>query len=601
MLSSQTNGLTLPTKHSLSRLSQMSLENENGDSAIVTKNTVENRSSCQSDQSQDISLSAHSSQPKEEDEKPRLQKSSEPLPIEDVEALRQAPSGQPLHSVFSKRKKQFIVFMTAWAGLFSAISANIYFPALNTLSKDLNVSSGLINLTLTTYMIFQGLAPAMYGDLADVAGRRPAYFIGFVIYIAANIGLATQNSFAALLILRCLQSSGSSGTIALANGIVGDIATPSERGKYMAYVLSGAMIGPPIGPILGGVLSQFLGWRAIFWFLAIMAVVFLIPFLITFPETGRNVVGNGSIPPQGWNMSLLNYLETRKAAKNDAMTRNLSRDQMRAEQAARAGQRKLRFPNPLNTLSVVLEKDVGMLLFYNSLIYTAFYDVVASIPYLFADIYGFNDLQVGLCFIPFGVGGFLSMYLAGRAMDYNYKRIASAAGISIDKKRGEDMKTFPIEKARLQVVWPFLVIGNTALLCYGWAMQRNAPLAVPLVLTFIMGLFLTIAFNVQSTMLVDFYPQSPATAAAANNLVRCLMGAGGTAVIIYMIDTMGRGWCFTFIALVVFAFSPLLLVMQSMGPQWREERRLKAQKQEEEKTKAPKGDTAGRVAEMIEA
>ena len=153
--------------------------------------------------------------------------------VDDIEAAACVTTGQPPFSVFSKRQKQYIVFLTAWASLFSAISANIYFPVLNTLAIDLKVSNELINLTLTSYMIFQGLAPTIYGDLADMAGRRPAYIIGFIIYIGANLGLALQNSYAALFILRCLQSSGSSGTIAMGNGVVADIASSSERGIYM--------------------------------------------------------------------------------------------------------------------------------------------------------------------------------------------------------------------------------------------------------------------------------------------------------------------------------------------------------------------------------
>ena len=89
-------------------------------------------------------------------------------------------------------------------------------------------------------------------------------------------------------------------------------------------------------------------------------------------------------------------------------------------------------------------------------------------------------------------------------------------------------------------------------------MERNAPLAVPLVLSFIIGLCLTASFNVVSTMVVDLYPWGPATATAANNLMRFLMGAAGTAVIIQMVQGMGRGWCFTFIATVIFFTSPLL-------------------------------------------
>ncbi|KAK4892480.1 hypothetical protein LTR28_002316, partial [Elasticomyces elasticus] len=96
----------------------------------------------------------------------------------DLEAISTVATSTPPWSVFTPRQKKFIVFMVACAGFFSPLSANIYFPALNTLSVDLNVSSSLINLTLTSYMIFQGLAPTVFGDLADMAGRRPAYAIG---------------------------------------------------------------------------------------------------------------------------------------------------------------------------------------------------------------------------------------------------------------------------------------------------------------------------------------------------------------------------------------------------------------------------------------
>lgn len=142
----------------------------------------------------------------------------------------------PVYSVFTKRQKNFIVYMVAMAGFFSPLSANIYFPALNPLAQDLHVSSSLINLSLTSYMVFQGLAPTIFGDLADMTGRRPVYVIGFTIYICANIGLALQDNYAALLVLRCLQSSGSSGTIAIGNGVVADIASSGERGKYMGKI-----------------------------------------------------------------------------------------------------------------------------------------------------------------------------------------------------------------------------------------------------------------------------------------------------------------------------------------------------------------------------
>jgi multidrug resistance protein len=518
----------------------------------------------------------------------------------DAEALSRVESRRPVHSIFTRKQKIFIVTMASAAGFFSPLSANIYFPALNTLASELHVTNELINLTLTSYMIFQGIAPTIFGDLADMSGRRPVYILAFTIYIAANIGLALQNTYAALFILRCLQSTGSSATIALANGVVADVASSSERGTYISWASAGPMIGPTIGPILGGIIAQYLGWQWIFWFLAILAGLYMIVFLLLFPETGRNVVGNGSIPPQRWNYSLISYLQTHRAAKHaqnseeDALQRTTT--YQREAAIALARQRRLRWPNPFKTLRIIGEKDVALILFYNAIVYTAFYDVTASLPYIFQQTYHFNDLQIGLAFIPFGVGCMSATFLNGRIMDWNYRRVAKQAGISIDRKRGEDMRRFPIEKARLQVVFPMLYLGNLMLLGYGWAMDRNAPLAAPLVLTFFIGLFLTGAFNVLSTMLVDLYPQRPSTATAANNLVRCGLGAAGTAVIIQMVNAMGRGWCFTLIALVVFALSPMLWIELKYGGGWREERwvrthRDKAEAEAREMERSGKGKT----------
>lgn len=466
----------------------------------------------------------------------------------------------------------------------SPMSANIYFPALNPLKADLHVSSSTINLTLTSFMIFQGLAPPFVGDLADMAGRRPAYIISFIIYIIANIGLALQTSFVALFLLRCLQSTGSSSAIALGNGVVSDISTSSERGKYMGIVGAGITMGPAFGPVIGGLLAQFLGWRSIFWFLAIFTGCFLVPFILSVPETARKVVGNGSITPQAWNITALEWYRLwRQGRSGNSLEKSTTLESSRAAQAELARERRLRWPNPLKTIHIVMEKDMAVILFYNALLYTAFYDVTASLPSIFQQIYGFNDLQIGLCYLPFGLGCGIASFTNGRMLDRNYVKIARQIGFTIDHKRGDDLRYFPIEKARLQLIWPLLVSGLTCYIAYGWALEKNAPLPATLVLLFLIGLLVNGSFNILSTLVVDLYPQSPSTATAANNLCRCIMGAGGTAILDIMISGMGRGWCFTFIALVCAAASPLLLVSLKWGPKWREERLVRVERRADEK------------------
>ncbi|KAL4926197.1 major facilitator superfamily domain-containing protein [Aspergillus undulatus] len=462
------------------------------------------------------------------------------------------------YSIFTKAQKRYIVFAASWAGFFSPVSSQIYFPALNSIADDLGVTTTLINLTLTSYMIFQGLAPMFVGDFADKAGRRPAYLVCFVIYLAANIGLALQDSFAALFVLRCLQSAGSSATIALSAGVVSDIAVAAERGSYMGFVTAGSLLGPAMGPVIGGLLSQYLGWRSVFWFLTIFAGAFMVPFVLFFPETARAIVGNGSIPPQKWNMSLISWFKARTTTPPEELDRP-----------------RLRFPNPTRTIAIVFQKDIGIILFANAILFAGFYDVSASITTIYSDLYGLDDLQIGLCYLPFGLGATVASIATGKMLDFNYRRLAKRLNVPLHETRARNLTHFPIEKARLQVALPLLTLGTFTIIAFGWCLHFGVHVAAPTTILFFMGLCLTGSFNTVGTMLVDFYPMNAAAATASNNFVRCLLGAGATALIDPMLKAMGRGWCFTFIALVMLLTTPLLWVVIRQGPRWRKERQAK--------------------------
>ena len=147
---------------------------------------------------------------------------------------------------------------------------------------------------LTLHQFMQGIAPAFIGGFSDSSGRRPAYLACFVIYVAANVGLAVQDSYAALMVLRCLQSAGSSGTVTLANAVVADLVTSQQRGAYVSYLSAAPQAGPSLGPVIGGLLGSYLGWHSIFYFLLICTGVIIIPAGMLVPETCRRVVDNGT-------------------------------------------------------------------------------------------------------------------------------------------------------------------------------------------------------------------------------------------------------------------------------------------------------------------
>jgi MFS family permease len=120
-------------------------------------------------------------------------------------------SGQPPLSIpdttFTRREKRLLALLLGLATVTSPLTATIYFPLLPLPRDHFHTSAQAINLTLTIYIIFQALSPAIFGPLSDSVGRRPVYLLTLSIYVVGKLGLAfNRHSYAALLVLRALQN-----------------------------------------------------------------------------------------------------------------------------------------------------------------------------------------------------------------------------------------------------------------------------------------------------------------------------------------------------------------------------------------------------------
>jgi multidrug resistance protein len=351
--------------------------------------------------------------------------------------------------------------------------------------------------------------------MSDNNGRRLSFIVCFVIFIIGNIGLALQTNYIALLILRMVQAVGGTAAIALVYAVVADIATSADRGKYMGYAGAGILVGPAFGPTIGGILAQYLGWRSIFWFLAIFSGVLLVIFVFLFPETCRNVVGNGSIPATGINQSVLAWWQHhRRAADMDI-------------KEPKPEKRKVGFPNPLATFQIIAEKESGIILLYNGFFFTGMMITVSAIPELYSQAYQLNSLHLGLCYIANGMGSLLSSLTMGYVADWNFRRHAKAMGFTITKGKQQNLTNFPIERVRMEIVIPGHIIGILGLIAFGWSVKFQTHIAGPEVALFVIGFGISTAFNMSNGLLIDLHRDQPAAATAAINFARCLMSAGG--------------------------------------------------------------------------
>ncbi|KAG8992036.1 hypothetical protein FRB94_012033 [Tulasnella sp. JGI-2019a] len=489
------------------------------------------------------------------------QEVTEPVPLQPIHRTTTSASlGRP-YSSFSTATRWLIVCLGGIAAIFSPISSNIFVPAIPTLARDFNESNEKISLAVTVYLIFQAITPSFFGSMSDSFGRRPVYIGTMVVYMGANIGLACcpTDAYWLLLVLRGLQATGGSAVISIGAGAVADVAEPRERGKFMSIFQCGAMIGPAFGPLLGGVFASTLGWRAIFWFLTISTGVVLVPLILFFPETLRSLVGDGSIPPPTLNSSPVMLVKKRRMAREAK-----ARGDRAEEKLERSPRKKYQ---PLSAFMILFTPEIIMIFIFVSLLYLEFYCVLTVYSTALTDKYKLSELQIGLCYLPSGIGSIISSLINGRQLDYYYRKEERRVGGDYRKKREE----FRIELTRLRCIFPFMACFIVAATSLGWCLQAKAPLAATLVVNFFIGLG-TGTVNTATVYGQDIKPGQGGAVSASLNLVRCLFGAVGTAIIQVLYNALGAGWTFVLLSGLCVLALPMAFIVIKKASEWRQHR-----------------------------
>lgn len=173
-------------------------------------------------------------------------------------------------------------------GLLSAVgpfAVDMYLPAMPSISDDLAVDVAAVQLTLTSYFVFFGVAQLFYGPWADQAGRKVPLYFGLLTFIGGSVGCALAPSIDWLVAFRALQGLGGAVLMVVPRAIIRDLYTGAEATKLMAMIMLVISVSPMLAPLAGSALIAFEGWRSVFWVLAIAAVFSLFLTNRGLPET----------------------------------------------------------------------------------------------------------------------------------------------------------------------------------------------------------------------------------------------------------------------------------------------------------------------------
>lgn len=118
----------------------------------------------------------------------------------------------------------------------------------------------------TAYMLASVITIPIFGRLGDLYGRKPFLFAAIIVFTLASVlcGIATSMLF--LVVARGLQGVGGGILIGTMFATVADLfPDPKLRLRWLVFVTSAFGIANVVGPTLGGILTQYGGWRLVFF------------------------------------------------------------------------------------------------------------------------------------------------------------------------------------------------------------------------------------------------------------------------------------------------------------------------------------------------
>ena len=171
--------------------------------------------------------------------------------------------------------KLFLVLLLGVLSAFGPFVVDLYLPSLPQLASFFETSASMTQLTLTTAMIGLAVGQLLLGPLSDKFGRKIPLIISLVIYIISTVLIVYAPNIESMIVLRVIQGLSSAGSVVISRAVATDLYRGREMTRFFGLLMTSNGIAPIISPILGSLLLEYISWKGVFVFLALIGVIVL--------------------------------------------------------------------------------------------------------------------------------------------------------------------------------------------------------------------------------------------------------------------------------------------------------------------------------------
>jgi EmrB/QacA subfamily drug resistance transporter len=346
-------------------------------------------------------------------------------------------SSEALPSSISSPIRPYLVLAICCSSVVLAgLDLTIVNVALPTIQQALHASLSGLQWVMDAYMLVVASLLIFSGSASDRFGRKFIFQTGLALISAGSLLCSVAHSIQSLILFRAVQGLGASMLTPVALSIVANVfPQPKDRARAVGVWGAVAGLALALGPVLGGALTEYAGWRSIFWSnlpVSLSAMVLVAQFVPesksqrarAFDPVGQSLViaGLGALayaiidgPESGWTSPLILGL---LLSAGMMLILFLLYEPRRTDPLV-----DLRFFRSLPFSSAAILAVVAFASFGAFLFVSALYLQQAR---------GLSAVETGLCMFPLALMMMISAPLSGRSIArYGTRPSLLAAGIGI--------------------------------------------------------------------------------------------------------------------------------------------------------------------------
>jgi EmrB/QacA subfamily drug resistance transporter len=382
-----------------------------------------------------------------------------------------ASTAPPAPVLDTKRGKQLLMLLLGVAFL-DFVDASIVNIAMPSIQSDLGFTVQNLQWVLSGYLLTYGGLMLLGGRAADLLGRRRILVIGTALFAVSSLAAGVSPSDSVLIASRLVQGTGAALMIPASLSILTTTFTePGDRVKALGAWGGVGGLASAFGVLLGGVITEVVGWRAVF-FVNLPATVVILLAIFRLVPADRRRSGPARLDIPGavlltLGMLLVVYTIIEAPQVGWGAARTIGGFAIAAAILAVFTAYELRQPDPVFPFSIFRVKGLAAADATQVAAMAGFYAMFFFVTLYMQEVLGYSQLAAGAAYLPPTFTVVISAGIATNALPKVGTRPLIVAGALLGAAGIFWISRIPVDGRYAVDLLPALVVMSLGL---GWVL-----------------------------------------------------------------------------------------------------------------------------------